>query len=91
MWDDTPNVIAVEQENLDSNYSLESGAEALEASIAAVSKYSGASAGFRTLLDALIPASAVLQEVNNNYFFSTFSVHVALSFDTNLVTFMSRG
>ncbi|KAG6753795.1 hypothetical protein POTOM_041794 [Populus tomentosa] len=37
-------------------------AEALEASIAAVSKYGGASAGFRTLLDALIPASAVLQE-----------------------------
>ncbi|XP_061952451.1 putative 3,4-dihydroxy-2-butanone kinase [Populus nigra] len=37
-------------------------AEALEASIAAVSKYSGASAGFRTLLDALIPASAVLRE-----------------------------
>ncbi|VVA19578.1 PREDICTED: dihydroxyacetone kinase [Prunus dulcis] len=37
-------------------------AEALEASIAAVSKYGGASAGYRTLLDALIPASAVLQE-----------------------------
>ncbi|XP_011000740.1 PREDICTED: putative 3,4-dihydroxy-2-butanone kinase [Populus euphratica] len=37
-------------------------AKALEASIAAVSKYGGASAGFRTLLDALIPASAVLQE-----------------------------
>ncbi|KAL3570707.1 hypothetical protein D5086_027956 [Populus alba] len=37
-------------------------AEALETSIAAVSKYGGASAGFRTLLDALIPASAVLQE-----------------------------
>ncbi|KAB5531732.1 hypothetical protein DKX38_018402 [Salix brachista] len=37
-------------------------AEALEASISAVSKYGGASAGFRTLLDALIPASAVLQE-----------------------------
>ncbi|KAJ6687676.1 DIHYDROXYACETONE KINASE [Salix koriyanagi] len=37
-------------------------AEALEVSIAAVSKYGGASAGFRTLLDALIPASAVLQE-----------------------------
>ncbi|KAG6752824.1 hypothetical protein POTOM_042863 [Populus tomentosa] len=37
-------------------------AEALEASIAAVSKYGGASSGFRTLLDALIPASAVLQE-----------------------------
>ncbi|KAJ4851495.1 hypothetical protein Tsubulata_026245 [Turnera subulata] len=37
-------------------------AEALEAAIAAVSKYGGASAGYRTLLDALIPASAVLQE-----------------------------
>ncbi|KAL6183326.1 hypothetical protein ACLB2K_044737 [Fragaria x ananassa] len=37
-------------------------AEALEASIAAVSKYGGASAGYRTLLDALIPASAVLRE-----------------------------
>ncbi|KAG6676024.1 hypothetical protein I3842_15G133500 [Carya illinoinensis] len=37
-------------------------AEALEASIAAVSKYGGASAGYRTLLDALIPASAMLQE-----------------------------
>ncbi|KAI9174806.1 hypothetical protein LWI28_022985 [Acer negundo] len=37
-------------------------AEALEASIAAVSKYGGASAGFRTMLDALIPASAALQE-----------------------------
>ncbi|CAK7324858.1 unnamed protein product [Dovyalis caffra] len=49
-------------ENLDSYHSLESGAKALEASIAAVSKYGGASAGFRTLLDALIPASDVLQE-----------------------------
>ncbi|XP_010271130.1 PREDICTED: putative 3,4-dihydroxy-2-butanone kinase isoform X2 [Nelumbo nucifera] len=37
-------------------------ADALEASIAAVSKYGGASAGYRTLLDALIPASKVLQE-----------------------------
>ncbi|XP_059453257.1 putative 3,4-dihydroxy-2-butanone kinase isoform X1 [Corylus avellana] len=37
-------------------------AEALEASIAAVSKYGGASAGYRTLLDALIPASSMLQE-----------------------------
>ncbi|KAB1212169.1 putative 3,4-dihydroxy-2-butanone kinase [Morella rubra] len=37
-------------------------AEALEASIAAVSKYGGASAGYRTLLDALIPASAILHE-----------------------------
>ncbi|KAH9780631.1 triokinase/fmn cyclase [Citrus sinensis] len=37
-------------------------AEALEASIAAVSKYGGATAGYRTMLDALIPAAAVLQE-----------------------------
>lgn len=44
-------------------HSLDSGAEALEAAIAAVSKYGGASAGYRTLLDALIPASTVLQEV----------------------------
>ncbi|KAE8678343.1 putative 3,4-dihydroxy-2-butanone kinase [Hibiscus syriacus] len=38
------------------------GAEALEAAIAAVSKYGGTRAGYRTLLDALIPASAVLKE-----------------------------
>lgn len=37
-------------------------ADALEAAIAAVSKYGGASAGYRTLLDALIPASSVLKE-----------------------------
>ncbi|KAE9467052.1 hypothetical protein C3L33_01041, partial [Rhododendron williamsianum] len=37
-------------------------AAALEAAIAAVSKYGGASAGYRTLLDALIPASSVLNE-----------------------------
>ncbi|KAG5536053.1 hypothetical protein RHGRI_023740 [Rhododendron griersonianum] len=37
-------------------------AAALEAAIAAVSKYGGASAGYRTLLDALIPASSVLKE-----------------------------
>ncbi|KAF3792405.1 putative 3-4-dihydroxy-2-butanone kinase [Nymphaea thermarum] len=41
---------------------LNAGADALEASIAAVSKYGGAKAGYRTMLDALIPASAVLQE-----------------------------
>lgn len=40
-----------------------SGKDALEASIAAVSKYGGASAGYRTMLDALIPALTVLQEV----------------------------
>ncbi|GAY68124.1 hypothetical protein CUMW_261750 [Citrus unshiu] len=44
------------------NDSFDSGAEALEASIAAVSKYGGATAGYRTMLDALIPAAAVLQE-----------------------------
>ncbi|XP_078440913.1 putative 3,4-dihydroxy-2-butanone kinase [Wolffia australiana] len=37
-------------------------ASALEAAIAAVSKYGGASAGFRTMLDALIPAAADLKE-----------------------------
>ncbi|WCJ42157.1 Dihydroxyacetone kinase [Euphorbia peplus] len=37
-------------------------AEALQASIAAVSKYGGASAGYRTMLDALIPALEVLTE-----------------------------
>ncbi|KAJ4973961.1 hypothetical protein NE237_007135 [Protea cynaroides] len=36
--------------------------DALDAAIAAVSKYGGAHAGYRTLLDALIPASAVLRE-----------------------------
>lgn len=42
---------------------LGSGSDAFEASIAAVSKYGGAVAGYRTLLDALIPASTVLREV----------------------------
>lgn len=37
-------------------------ADALEAAIAAVSKYGGACAGYRTLLDALIPAASVLKE-----------------------------
>ncbi|KAL0425223.1 UNVERIFIED_CONTAM: putative 3,4-dihydroxy-2-butanone kinase [Sesamum radiatum] len=37
-------------------------AGALEAAIDAVSKYGGAKAGYRTLLDALIPASSVLKE-----------------------------
>ncbi|XP_031124637.1 putative 3,4-dihydroxy-2-butanone kinase isoform X2 [Ipomoea triloba] len=36
--------------------------DALEAGIAAVSKYGGASAGYRTLLDALIPAASTLKE-----------------------------
>ncbi|GLJ17084.1 hypothetical protein SUGI_0295500 [Cryptomeria japonica] len=37
-------------------------AAALDAGVAAVSKYGGAVAGYRTMLDALIPASLVLQE-----------------------------
>ncbi|KAG8097969.1 hypothetical protein GUJ93_ZPchr0013g37283, partial [Zizania palustris] len=37
-------------------------ADALEASVGAVSKYGGASAGYRTMLDALIPASTVLKQ-----------------------------
>jgi dihydroxyacetone kinase len=38
------------------------GADALEASVAAVSKYGGASVGYRTMLDALIPASTVMKQ-----------------------------
>ncbi|KAJ8445070.1 hypothetical protein Cgig2_022590 [Carnegiea gigantea] len=37
-------------------------ASALQAAIAAVSRYGGATEGYRTLLDALIPASKILQE-----------------------------
>lgn len=36
--------------------------EALESAITAISKYGGARAGYRTLLDAIIPASSVLKE-----------------------------
>ncbi|XP_019096132.1 PREDICTED: putative 3,4-dihydroxy-2-butanone kinase isoform X2 [Camelina sativa] len=36
--------------------------EALKSSITSVSKYGGATAGYRTMLDALIPASQVLEE-----------------------------
>ncbi|GJM96418.1 hypothetical protein PR202_ga13249 [Eleusine coracana subsp. coracana] len=36
--------------------------DALEASVAAISKYGGASIGYRTMLDALIPASTVLKQ-----------------------------
>ncbi|XP_022766675.1 putative 3,4-dihydroxy-2-butanone kinase isoform X3 [Durio zibethinus] len=48
--------------NSDSAVTANKWAEALEAAIAAVSKYGGASGGCRTLLDALIPALAVLKE-----------------------------
>lgn len=44
---------------------LSTGADALEASVAAVSKYGGASTGYRTMLDALIPASTVLKQVTS--------------------------
>ncbi|KAJ3697648.1 hypothetical protein LUZ61_001353 [Rhynchospora tenuis] len=37
-------------------------ANALEASLAAVSKYGGARAGYRTMLDALVPACTTLKE-----------------------------
>lgn len=37
-------------------------ADALDAAVAAVSKYGGATEGYRTLLDALIPASKALHE-----------------------------
>ncbi|KAI3889643.1 hypothetical protein MKX03_007665 [Papaver bracteatum] len=50
------------KENSESVVSPKQWAAALEASIAAVSKYGGASAGYRTMLDALIPASTVLHE-----------------------------
>lgn len=52
-------------------YSFDSGADALEAAITAVSKYGGASAGYRTLLDALIPALPALKEVNITFFHDT--------------------
>ena len=42
------------------------GADALHAAISAVSKYGGASLGYRTLLDALIPAATCLKEVSMN-------------------------
>ncbi|GKV05265.1 hypothetical protein SLEP1_g17296 [Rubroshorea leprosula] len=50
------------KENSDSSVTAKHWAEALDAAISAVSKYGGANAGYRTLLDALIPASAVLTE-----------------------------
>ncbi|GAB2219609.1 hypothetical protein Droror1_Dr00007246 [Drosera rotundifolia] len=46
----------------DSEVAPKQWAGAFEAAIAAVSKYGGASKGYRTMLDALIPASTVLQE-----------------------------
>lgn len=45
---------------------FDEGLDAFEAAIAAVSKYGGAMAGYRTMLDALIPASNVLREVSGD-------------------------
>lgn len=53
---------------------VNSGAEAFEAGINAISKYGGASAGYRTMLDALIPASRVLHEVIDNTYDAVFSL-----------------
>ncbi|XP_051113541.1 putative 3,4-dihydroxy-2-butanone kinase [Andrographis paniculata] len=48
--------------NMSSGLTAVQWAGALESSIDAVSKYGGAKAGYRTLLDALIPAATVLKE-----------------------------
>ncbi|MCO5589302.1 hypothetical protein L7F22_043268 [Adiantum nelumboides] len=45
--------------------SAKNWADALDAAVSAVSKYGGASTGFRTMLDALIPAAACLHEKLN--------------------------
>lgn len=48
--------------NTESEVTPKYWSEALKASIASVSKYGGATAGYRTMLDALIPASQVLEK-----------------------------
>ncbi|GAB4842758.1 hypothetical protein Ancab_012733 [Ancistrocladus abbreviatus] len=48
--------------NANSEVSPKEWASAFEVAIAAINKYGGASAGYRTMLDALIPASSVLKE-----------------------------
>ncbi|CAF2218671.1 BnaA08g03250D [Brassica napus] len=48
--------------NAQSEVTPKNWSDALKSSISAVSKYGGASAGYRTMLDALIPASKVLEE-----------------------------
>eukprot|EP00249_Psilotum_nudum_P013807 c24525_g1_i1 orf=256-2034(+) len=50
------------KENASGAVSAQHWAAALEAAVAAVSKYGGASVGYRTLLDSLIPASTTLRE-----------------------------
>ncbi|KAJ7542479.1 hypothetical protein O6H91_10G108400 [Diphasiastrum complanatum] len=50
------------KENSGPVISVEGWLAAFEAAVAAVSTYGGASAGYRTMLDALLPASAALKE-----------------------------
>ena len=60
-----------------------SGSEALKASIASVRKYGGATEGYRTMLDALIPASQVLEEVTKSRVrFSHFEILRVLMFSS---------
>lgn len=55
---------------------IDPGATALEASVAAVSKYGGALAGYRTMLDALIPASKVLREASKGILLRSMFLYV---------------
>jgi len=50
------------KENTSSSISAELWMAVLDAAVAAVSKYAGAVEGYRTMLDALVPASTSLQE-----------------------------
>eukprot|EP00250_Pteridium_aquilinum_P006017 c16012_g1_i1 orf=556-2322(-) len=50
------------KENSTTIVSARNWANALDAAVSAVSKYGGASVGYRTMLDALIPAAACLRE-----------------------------
>lgn len=50
------------KENSSSSLSAEIWTAVLDAAVVAVSKYGGAVAGYRTMLDALLPASTYLQE-----------------------------
>lgn len=70
---------------------LVSGANALAASIDAISKYGGARAGYRTMLDALIPASNTLNEVICNLegiYLCNFLLYVKLKYTKILHFFL---
>ena len=73
---------------LDQYFSV--GASALQAAIAAVSKYGGASAGYRTLLDALIPAAEILQEVDCVFNLCTLKIKVSFVLLLNLYSIPSH-